>query len=374
MNDRTTGISNPTPSPGPLGCLRSRRRTAFAYALRGVAALVVFLRLVVPAPAVAAVGYLPADPLHTVATISTGQDFPDPSVLVVGGVYYAYATNAEGRNVPVMTSANLRDWSAPVDALPVLPPWARPGRTWAPAVVDVAGTYRMYYSPIEATSGRECISMAVAEQPQGPFHDTGSAPLECQLNRGGSIDPYVFADSTGSYLVWKSEDNALDRPTNIWGRALDPNTGGFAAGSLPVRLLSSTADWQSPSLEGPAMTVHDGIHYLFYSANDWATAESGIGYATCLTALGPCVDRTTSGPWMAGAPDGLAPRGPQGPTVFVDAGGTTRLAFAAWTGGVGYRTHGRRALWTAPLGYRRFGGQLVPVLSGVGPDLTAPRH
>jgi beta-xylosidase len=330
----------------------------------------VFLRLVVPGPAAASVYYLPTDPLRGNATISAGQDFPDPTILLDGGLYYAYSTNAAGHNIPVMTSSDLRTWSDPTDALPELPSWAHGGRTWAPAVVEVAGSYRMYYSPIHAASGRECISMATAETPLGPFHDTSTAPLVCQLNRGGSIDPYVFNDPTGSYLIWKSEDNAIDRPTNIWARPLDPITGLFTAGSLTVRLLTSTAEWQEPSLEGPAMTVHDGIHYLFYGANDWATADSGIGYATCLSALGPCVDRTTAGPWMTGSRGGDAPHGPQGPTVFTDTSGTTRLAFAAWSGNVGYRIHGRRALWTAPLDYRHLHGRATPTLGDLGPGLT----
>jgi hypothetical protein len=147
-------------------------------------------------------------------------------------------------------------------------------------------------------------------------------------------------------------------------------TGLFTPGSRAVRLLTSTAEWQDPSLEGPAMTVHDGIHYLFYGANDWATAASGIGYATCLSALGPCMDRTVAGPWMTGSRGGGAPRGPQGPTVFTDTSGTTRLAFAAWSGSVGYRTHGRRALWTAPLNYRRLHGLATPTLGDLGPGIT----
>jgi beta-xylosidase len=374
MDNRTIHLSSPTARPpGTAGQRLARHRTKIAYGLRSIAALIVFLRLVVPGPAEAAVGYLPADPLRTIATRSAGQDFPDPSILLVGDVYYAYATNAEGRNIPVMRSTDLRNWSTPVDALPVLPAWARTGRTWAPSVVATDGTYRLYYAPTDAAAGRQCISTATADSPLGPFHDTSTAPLVCQLDRAGSIDPYAFTDSTGSYLVWKSEDNALHRPTNIWARRLDPTTGGFVPGSVTVRLLTRTAAWQAPSLEGPAMTVHDGIHYLFYGANDWATADSGIGYATCLTALGPCVDRSTFGPWMTGAPGGRAPLGPQGPTVFVDATGTTRLAFAAWTGTAGYRTHGRRSLWTAPLNYEQLHGRVSPALIGLGPDLTFRR-
>jgi hypothetical protein len=347
-----------------------RLTAAFQHWSAPIAALILLLRLIAPGPAAAGIGHLPTDPLHAQATRSIGQDFPDPSVLVVGGMYYAYSTNTGGQNIPVMYSTDLSNWSPSVDALPKLPGWARWGRTWAPAVVAEPGVYRMYYSPTDADSGRQCISVAVAASPEGPFQDTSSAPLVCQLDRGGSIDPYVFSDLTGSYLIWKSEDNAFHRPTNIWARRLDPQTGGFVPDAATVRLLTRDAHWQAPSLEGPAMIVNDGIHYLFYGANAWDSAGSGIGYATCLTALGPCVDRTTSGPWMAGSRGGRAPLGPQGPTFFADTAGVTRLGFAAWTGPVGYPTHGRRALWTAPLDFQQLWAGRTPAVTGLEPDFT----
>lgn len=61
-------------------------------------------------------------------------DFPDPSVLLIGGSYWAYSTGSAGRNLQVMSSPDLKTWTAPVDPLPVLPSWARRGLTWAPDV------------------------------------------------------------------------------------------------------------------------------------------------------------------------------------------------------------------------------------------------
>jgi beta-xylosidase len=309
-------------------------------------ALLMTLRLLIPGTAQAEVRNLPTDPVRTMATEAIGQDFADPTVLVVDGVYYAYATNSDGMHIQLMTSTDLVNWSSPIDTLPTLPGWARTGRTWAPEVVSVAGGYRMYYSAEEASSGRECISMATAATPQGPFRDTSTTPLICQLDRGGSIDPDVVADGTASYLIWKSEDNAKHKPTNIWARQLDPATGGFLAGSQNTRLLTATASWQQPSLEGPAMISDSGGYYLFYGAHAWDSGRSGIGYATCASPLGPCVDRTTAGPWLTGSG---SMSGPQGPSFFTDSSGAPHLAFAAWVGGVGYKSDGRRALWTQPL-------------------------
>jgi arabinan endo-1,5-alpha-L-arabinosidase len=55
--------------------------------------------------------------------------FPDPSVLLVNGTYWAYATGSAGRNLQVMSSTDLHTWTPPVDPLPTLPAWASAGRT-----------------------------------------------------------------------------------------------------------------------------------------------------------------------------------------------------------------------------------------------------
>ena len=131
-------------------------------------------------------------------TLAYDGDFPDPFVMVDRGRYYAYSTQirSSGRwtNVPVMSSTDLESWSSIRDALPRLPGWARSGNTWAPAVVKRNGRYLLYYTTTERASRRQCISVATATKPAGPFRDSSSEPLVCQRSQGGSIDPYPFAD------------------------------------------------------------------------------------------------------------------------------------------------------------------------------------
>jgi beta-xylosidase len=318
-----------------------------------VAAVAVTVAMLPGAVASAAGAAAPHPAAQPAAVPAYGRDFPDPHVLRVGGVYYAYSTNVAGVNVPVMSSTDLVSWTATSEALPPLPGWATPGRTWAPAVLATGGAYVLYYTVTQTSTGRQCISVATAGRPTGPFTDASSGPLVCQLDRGGSIDPYVFTDPGGSssFLLWKSDDNALGRRTNLWGRALAAGGVRFASFSSPVRLLSQTAAWQAPAMEGPAMIRSGSTYFLFYGANNWSSSSSAIGYATCSRPLGPCVDRSTSGPWFATNPSGTAPVGPQGPTVFTDTAGRLRLAFAAWNGTVGYEHGGVRALWTARLSF-----------------------
>jgi beta-xylosidase len=279
------------------------------------------------------------------------RDFPDPHLLLVGGTYYAYSTQVGETNVPVMRSPDLAHWSRRSDALPQLPDWASPGSTWAPTVLAQRSGYVLYYTVRQASSGRQCVSVATAAVPDGPFRDTSSAPLVCQRSRGGSIDPSVFTDAPGpTYLFWKSDDNADGRKTSLWARPLTADGVGFARSSVPVRLLTQTARWQTPAIEGPSMVRTGDTYYLFYGAGGWNSSTSAIGYATCHSPLGPCTDRSTSGPWLDSDPDGDAPVGPQGPSAFVDRTGHTRLGFAGWNGRVGY-PRGVRSLWTAPLSF-----------------------
>lgn len=99
------------------------------------------------------------------------------------------------------------------------------------------------------------------------------------------------------------------------------------------------------------MVRSGSTYFLFYGGNNWDSANSAIGYATCSSPLGPCVDRSTSAPWFATNPTGTPPIGPQGPTIFTDRTGQLRMGFAGWNGPVGYAQGGVRALWTAPLSF-----------------------
>ena len=279
-------------------------------------------------------------------------DFPDPDIIAVGGTYWAYATGSHGLNLQVISSDQLIAGASPREALPVLPAWAAPGLTWSPAVVRLARGFIMYYTVHDRASGDQCISMATSAQPGGPFTDTSVAPFLCQLSDGGSIDAHPFLAPDGRlYLLWKSDDNSRGSAPTIWAQGLTPD--GTALIGSPVRLLSDTAAWQFPVIERPAMTALDGRYYLFYAANVYSAATSGIGYAVCASPLGPCTDRSSGGPFVGTQGQVV---GPSGPAPFRSPSGVPLLAFAAWLGGPGYDRGGIRSLWVGtllfPPGYR----------------------
>lgn len=266
-------------------------------------------------------------------------DFADPFVLSVADAYYAYATNAGGGTIQAIASDDLREWWWLGDALEALPGWARPNATWAPSVLVRGDRVVAYYTARESASGRQCISRAVADHPAGPFADGTDEPMVCQADRGGSIDPSPVVDADGrAWLLWKSE-----RPAEIWSQRLSDD--GLALTGEPVRLLEVDQAWEGTVVEGPSMVVVDGDHHLFYSGNDWNSANYAIGWAACESPSGPC--RKGDGPVLRSG-DGLA--GPGGQELFRDADGRLRMAYHAWLDGeVGYPN--RRLLQLATVGF-----------------------
>jgi beta-xylosidase len=267
---------------------------------------------------------------------------PDPFVLRVGSEHFAYATGSSFKNVQLRRSTDLRTWSDATDVLPELPAWADWGFTWAPSVLRRSEDYALFYTARHRPSGRQCISVATAPVPDGPFRDTSQDPLVCQVDRGGSIDPDPFVDIDGTtYLLWKSDDNALGRKTAIWSQRLDPSS--LTLTGEPVTLLKQDRAWEVPLVEGPAMVRAAGSYFLFYGAGWWESSSAAIGYAVCETPLSGCSKKTRKGPWLASS---SVVSGPAGPAFFTGTDGKLRIAYHGWTPGrVGYAIGGHRSLW-----------------------------
>ncbi|MCA1710911.1 MAG: glycoside hydrolase family 43 protein [Actinobacteria bacterium] len=286
---------------------------------------------------------LPASAAPTPAAVAVPYDgdFPDPHVLPVADGYVAYSTTTAGRNLRVLRSTDLRTWTvAPVpgadDALPQPAVWSaqREGdvgkETWAPSVLEIGGRYVAYYAVLsDQKGGRFCISAATALAPEGPFVDTSTAPLVCDRDPHGSIDPYAFRDPRTSrlHLLWKSEGLPGATPQRLMSRELAADGLSFAAGSVASELLRPAEPWEADVVENPAMVHYRGALYLFYSGNRWDSADYAEGWARCRTPAGPCV-RGSRGPLLASSGKRL---GPAGASAFVDTDGRLRLAYHYWT-------------------------------------------
>ncbi len=209
-------------------------------------------------------------------------------MLEVGDTFYGYATGAAGRDIQVATSPDLIHWTLSHDGLPGLPKWASltGGLTWAPEVAEIGGQFVMYYVAHDKTSDKQCVGVATAPKPAGPFRDTNAQPLVCQADLGGTIDPDVFSASGKLYLYFKNDGNCCSIPTHIYGQQLAPD--GLSLVGKPAALIANDNAWERDVVEAPTMFQHAGHYYLFFSGNDYGGIDYAVGYATCDTPLGPC--------------------------------------------------------------------------------------
>jgi beta-xylosidase len=228
----------------------------------------------------------PAGPVFKNPVLRT--NFPDPFLLQVGDTWYAFATNGSGKNVQLATSTNLIQWSLKSDAMPALAKWVQLNRSdvWAPEVLELEGTFLLYYTARDAASGKQCVGVTVSEQPGGKYLDPHEAPLVCQTDQGGTIDASPFRDGDKLYLLYKNDGNCCGFPTYLYIQELTPD--GLGLVGEPVALIRNDQRWEGQVIEAPTLVNRLGKYYLFYSANSYAGHEYAVGYALCETPLGPC--------------------------------------------------------------------------------------
>lgn len=309
-----------------------------------------------PEPALARLP--PADPDAPGRIVTPDESVPNPFVLVDEGRYYLYASQVRftGASIPVRVSDEIGRWDAPaIDALPVLPDWAAHGQTWAPDVRRLGDRYVMYMTARFGAGEppTQCIGVAVADRPEGPF-DPFPDPLVCQLDRHGSIDPRSFVDQNGDlWLHWKSDDNAREGSStaSLYAQRLDAS--GTSLQGEAVRILEVDQAWEGRIIEAPQMVVLDGEHWLFYSGNWFNQPVYGLGVARCEGPAGPCT-KPFDGPWLDSNAQG---NGPGEASVFVDLEGAVWLAYSPWA--QQFETRNPRPVALARIGLSPFGPYLA---------------
>ena len=265
------------------------------------------------------------------------QNFPDPSILNVGGVYYAYATNtrldapAPRLNMRCARSTDLIHWTLLPDAMPRLPLWAKPGRTWAPEVRQMPhGGYVAYFTAWDADTNQEEVGVGTSASPAGPFFSPVTHPLVDQPDDGGTIDSSCFIDTGGSrYLVWKNDGNSRGKDTWLWVQKLAPDSLHLIG--TPTRLIKQDQPWEGNLVEAPTLWKHGPKYYLFYSANAFVDCRYAIGYAVADNVTGPYT-KPRQTPWLASSP-GVC--GPGGEDFVTAQDGTTWMAYHTWAKGPG---------------------------------------
>jgi beta-xylosidase len=232
--------------------------------------------------------------------------FADPFVLRHEGVYYAYGTapgGPDGRQVPVLRSADLVEWEAIGNAL--VPPAgmeaAQGYHFWAPEVAFHEGRFYMYYSCGNAPEGTDQkLRVAVADDPAGPFMDAGKILVPDQPF---SIDAHPFRDQDGQWWLFycvdfleASHDHRVG--TGIVVDRLTDMTTLAGQATVVVRphhdwhvfrkdrqMYGNVYDWHT--VEGAAVLYRDGLYWCFYSGGAWEKENYGVSYVVSRHAQGP---------------------------------------------------------------------------------------
>ena len=224
-------------------------------------------------------------------------------------------------------------------------------------MLELNGKYLLYYTASDRRENMQCVGVAVAADPKGPFVDANLGPIVCQTKLGGTIDASPFKDADGSlYLYFKNDGNRVHARTALYGQRLAPD--GMSAVGEPQELLKDNERWEERVIEAPTMVRAPTGYALFYSGGffGWNENEGGLspyamGYATCSSPLGPCTP-SKANPVLHSFKDKDAGclSGPGHQSIF-NAAGHTFISFHAWAATSACRKapEDARYLYVAPL-------------------------
>ncbi|KAK0467986.1 Arabinanase/levansucrase/invertase [Desarmillaria tabescens] len=264
------------------------------------------------------------------------SNFPDPSVIQVDGMWYAFSTNSGGLNIPVATSSDFNTWTVTgKDALPTVGTWSNGRDVWAPDVIQLAdGSFVLYYAALLADGSTHCVATATSKSVAGPYTPQANA-LACHASEGGAIDPAGFTDADGSlYVVYKVDGNHIGHGGNC-------NNGVEPIVPTPIMIQRMQADgitptgnatqildrgqYDGPLIEAPSLVRSaEGIYVLFFSSNCYDGGLYDTSYATASNVLGPYT-KSSSPLFVTGDPFSNL-YSPEGADVTTDG---TKLVFHA---------------------------------------------
>lgn len=210
--------------------------------------------------------------------------YADPEVLYSNKTkkYYIYPTsdgfaNWGGYYFKTFSSDNLVDWKDEGIILDLKTDvsWAN-RNAWAPCIIEkkVGNDYKYYYYFTAAQK----IGVAVADNPTGPFIDSGKALIaekSLGINRGQEIDPDVFYDPIGKkdYLYWGNGYLAVAE-LNKDMVSLKPETQQIIAVDGTFR-------------EGIYVFYRKGTYYFLWSEDDTRSENYRVRYGTSKSPTGP---------------------------------------------------------------------------------------
>ncbi len=214
----------------------------------------------------------------------------DPAPVVIHGKVYLYTDHDEDhatwfvmKDWRLYTSSDMVNWTDEGSPLSLKTfSWAARD-AWAPQVIQRNGKYYCY-APMTQKGVGMSVGVAVANRPEGPFHDALGHPL-VHISPA-DIDPTVFIDRDGqAYLYWGNSQLfyvklnrdmiSYDQKVGIVKVPLTPAAFGKGPGLKHRRSLY---------VEGPWFYRRGNLYYLVYAAGG---IPEFIAYSTSPGPTGP---------------------------------------------------------------------------------------
>lgn len=224
---------------------------------------------------------------------------PDPAPYVHGNKVYLFADHDEDdasnffkmKDWVLFSSEDMVNWTYLGTPLTLDTfGWARKGdHAWAAQALQYQGKW-YWYVCCHTADGKDALGVAMADNPQGPWHDPIGKPLAVGFS---FIDPTVFVDDDGTpYLFWGNK--------GFWYGELNRDMVSFKDGYKQVPgytdpqafgPLQSKMDWSigknrdmTQYEEGPWVTKRKGLYYVVYPAGG---VPEYMAYSTAPTINGP---------------------------------------------------------------------------------------
>lgn len=216
--------------------------------------------------------------------------YADPEILYSNKTnkYYLYPTSDgfdgwSGYYFKTFSSENLKDWKDEGVILDLKKgvSWAN-GNAWAPCIIEKQigkGKYRYYYYFSGGKDGgSKKIGVAVADDPAGPFVDSGNPLIDFKpdgIQNGQEIDPDVFTDPvTGkSYLYWG----------NGYMAGAELNKDMISIKKHTIKVMTPDKTFR----EATYVFYRKGLYYFLWSEDDTGSPDYKVRYATAKLPLGP---------------------------------------------------------------------------------------
>lgn len=149
-------------------------------------------------------------------------------------------------------------------------PWAEGGSAWAPTIEEKNGKYYFYYCG-KFKNGESAVGVAVADHPQGPYTDKGTALLTKAMTDaagagvGQAIDPSIFTDDDGTSYMLVGNGSAVIAELN-------DDMMSIKDGS--IKRINGLTDFR----ESVIVTKKDGKYHWTWSCDDANSPNYHVNY------------------------------------------------------------------------------------------------